>query len=529
MTKLLNNTVITGPNRAILSADLIVGSLVLAVSNKSTLLNILPEESALRDGGAFLDTMNWPPSNETDPPRALRGLAQIVDGGLCHRCGSCVGICPTGVLGLDDQEFPEVKNLSACTDCDLCVKVCPGDEFDYEQRFQEKFNRPAELKNTHGHFEKAVIAYSTQDDLQEKSTSGGLVTGLLLHLIDTGQIDGAIVIASDENVLWKGKPIVARTREEILSTVKSKYAISPTNSVFSEIREIPGKYALVGLPCQIHGFEKAAQLDERIRERVVLTIGLFCHAAIEHEAFEIIWESLGDKGPQAEQFISRIGKHPGAPHLKLTDGSLYPVYFGDKSGFRPSSMEMINILYRLYTPPRCLTCFDALSEFADISVGDPWMPPPEDDVDFYKGWSFGLIRTERGMRAYQELLSKDKIVSKEVTVKEALNCNSHMSSEKRWRAFRVMETHKRQGKSVPAYGDFDKEFPKHSGFQFVKTEGHMLTHIFCFIPKYRAALLRFFLGNGGYSLLWLNNKRRTLKFFLRDTFARWKRKLFGRS
>ncbi|MCB0317926.1 MAG: Coenzyme F420 hydrogenase/dehydrogenase, beta subunit C-terminal domain [Bdellovibrionales bacterium] len=364
--------------------------------------------------------------------------------------------------------------------------------------------------------------------MQEKSTSGGLVTGLLLHLLETGVIDGAILIASDEKVLWKGKPVVARTKEEILATVKSKYAISPTNSVFSEIRQIPGKYALVGLPCQIHGFEKAAKLDERIRERVVLTIGLFCHAAIEHEAFEIIWESLGDKADDTQKFISRIGKHPGAPHIELKDGSFYPVYFGNKEGYRPSSMEMINILYRLYTPPRCLTCFDALSEFADISVGDPWMAPPEDDVDFYKGWSFGLIRSDRGMEAYNSLLSSGKIIAKDVTVKEALTCNSHMSSEKRWRAFRVIETQRRQGKSIPSYGDFPGEFPKHSGVQFVKTEGHMLTHLFCFLPNYRANLLRFFLGNGGYVLLWLNNKRRTTKFFLRDFFARWRRKFFGR-
>ena len=103
------------------------------------------------------------------------------------------------------------------------------------------------------------------------------------------------MIASDEEKLWKGKPVIARTREAILGAMKSKYAISPTNSVYSELIKVPGRYALVGLPCQIHGYVKAAELDERLKERVVLTIGLYCHAAIEHEAFEVIWEALGDK------------------------------------------------------------------------------------------------------------------------------------------------------------------------------------------------------------------------------------------
>jgi len=501
----------------------------LAHSAPKTTLRILSNELELRSGGALLNEMRWPPERQADPPRALRSLAQIVDGGLCHRCGSCIGICPTGVLGLDSEAYPRVKNLSACTDCDLCVRVCPGDEFPFQEMNQELFGKKGDLQNTHGFFDKAVIAYATETDLRQRSTSGGLVSALLLHLLDTKQIDGAIVIASDPDTLWKGKPIVARTREEILNAAKSKYAISPTNSVFSEIREIEGRYALVGLPCQIHGYQKAAKLDERIRDRIVLTIGLFCHAAIEHEAFRVIWESLGVKAKEAVKFTSRIGKHPGAPHIELKDGSTYPVYFGNKSGYKPSSIEVINILYRLFTPDRCLTCFDGLAEFADIAVGDPWLAPPEDDVDFYQGWSFGLIRTSRGRKIYDQALAAGALVEKDLTRNEALACNSMMATEKRWRAFRVIETHRRQGRAIPQYMPAGEEFPKHSGLQFIETEVHMLTHIFCYLPRFRAFMLRFFLGSGGYFLFWLNHKRRSFRFWRRDKLALLRRKLFGRS
>ncbi len=497
-------------------------------------LAIIPEEAPLQGSNSLYLKKMPLPSKEggieqgEEQPRALRSLARIIDNGLCHRCGSCIGICPTGVLGLSTEEYPEVKNLSVCTDCDLCVKVCPGDEFDYERHSHEHTGQAPDLRDTHGFFHKAVIGYSTEKDLRQNSTSGGIVTGILLHLLDTGKIDGAVVIASDENDLWKGKPIVARTREEILSATKSKYAISPTNAVFSELLQVPGKYALVGLPCQLHGFKKACELDKRLAERVVLTLGLFCHAAIEHEAFRTIWEGLGEKVHGAKRFVSRIGKHPGAPHIELADGTLYPVYFGNQNGYRPSSMEMINILYRLYTPERCLTCFDALAEFADISVGDPWMAPPDDSVDFHDGWSFALLRTERGVQAFEETVQTQKMVHMDLTTREAKGCNHQMATEKRWRAFRVIETHKRQGKSVPSYGDPTADFPQHSGLQFVETEANMLTHIFCFLPRYRKTLLTFFLGSGGYSLLWLNNKRRRVKFWIRDGVARLKRKIAGR-
>ena len=191
-------------------------------------------------------------------------------------------------------------------------------------------------------------------------------------------------------------------------------------------------------------------------------------------------------------------------------------------------MEVINIVYRLYTPSRCLTCFDASAEFADIAVGDPWMAPPADSVDFYKGWSFALVRSEKGREVAERIKKDKKIIFENVTRKEAIACNRMMATEKRWRAFRIIETLRRQGKPIPAYGPYGFRLPSQSGKQFLKTEIHMLTHIFCYLPKYRAAVLKFTLSNAGYVFLWLNNLRRTLRFLIRDSSAFIKRKIFGR-
>lgn len=473
------------------------------------------KELRLMGEGPFSAVQRWPEQQTEALPRALRSLASIVNEGLCHRCGSCVGICPQDVLEPDKEEYPAVKNLSACTDCDLCVKVCPGDEFDVFSIYKEQYESEVDLLDTHGSFQEAVIAHALDPDIRKESTSGGLVTTILLNLLEQGQIDGALVISSADDPIWKGKPIIARTREELLGAMKSKYAISPTNAALSEIRKLPGKYALVGLPCQIHGFIKAAKLSKELRERVVLTIGLFCHAAIEHEAFEIIWGKLGPQKDEAVKFISRVGKHPGTPHLKLRDGTLYPVYFPDKKGYRPSSMDMINVLYRLYTPNRCMLCFDALSEFADISVGDPWMPAPAKEVDFKKGWSMALLRTARGIEAFRAAEAAKLLESISLNRKQARVCNQHMAVEKKRRALRVLERYRKSGRSVPHYGTEPQSLPTLKGMPLVQAELNLFTHIFCFLRKGRSWILRFFLSNGGYQILWLNSLRKRLKHYLK--------------
>lgn len=448
-----------------------------------------------------------------EPPRALKSLAQIVDNGLCHRCGSCVGICPTKVLGLDSEDYPVVENLSSCTDCDLCVRVCPGDEFDVPSMAQEMFGEVPDIHDMHGHFEKAYLSYASEPAIRSGSTSGGLISGLLISLLERGIIDGAIVVSSDENVLWKGKPIVARTREEVLSAMKSKYAISPTNAMLAEICETEGRYALVGLPCQIHGFHKAARLNRKIRDRVTLTIGLFCHAAVEHEPMRYVFDKLIDPNLKATKFVSRIGKHPGTPHLVMEDGSMKPVYFPEAKSYRPSSLEILNIFYRLYTPSRCLTCYDSTSEFADIAVGDPWMAPPDETVDFLEGYSFALARTKKGAALLESAEESGHLSLREITPEHARSSNRMMGEEKRNRAFRIIESRRRQGLAIPEYG---MPIPKVTGKELVKTEINMLSHLFCFVDKGRKAVLKVTFSPVGYHLLRANYYRREFRVWRRD-------------
>lgn len=483
---------------------------LLALRGESKFLSILPSQAeGLR----------------ADPPRALRGLASIIEGELCHRCGSCIGICPTDVLKPDQDEFPAVANLSACTDCDLCVKVCPGTEFDAPSFTKEKFSQELPVKDMHGIFEAAYLSYATKNNVRaEISTSGGFVTALLVSLLRQGKIDGAVVVASAEDELWKGRPILARTEEEIISAAKSKYAISPTNIVLSEIRKTPGRYALVGLPCQIHGFLKAARLDRKLSERVVLTIGLFCHAAIEHDPMRYIWDNLGVARKDIVRFISRVGKHPGTPHVELTDGSLRPVYFPDKTGYRPNSMEMLNILYRLYTPARCLSCYDSTAEYADIAVGDPWMPKPGPEINFQDGYSFVLARTRSGIDMINLASRNGDLHNIEITADAARRSNTMMGHEKRWRAFRVVEMLARRGRPAPRYGFTT---PQPGGKHLLMTEINMLSHIFCFIKTGRLPLLKLSLSFPGYLALWLNNQRRQLRFWRKETVATFKRKFLG--
>ncbi|MCC6931779.1 MAG: Coenzyme F420 hydrogenase/dehydrogenase, beta subunit C-terminal domain [Deltaproteobacteria bacterium] len=445
-------------------------------------------------------------------PSALVELGNIVSDDLCHRCGSCLGICPTDVLGRDDEDYPTIKNLDACINCNLCVKVCPGDEIDFPKYYKKIHEQEFQAEKLHGYFQKAYLGHALDQDMRYRTTSGGVVTAIFSQLFSSGAIDGAIIVKADEQVKWRGQPAVVSSVEEFISGAKSKYVIAPTNEAIAYIRKNPGRYAVVGLPCQIHGLQKMQKVNKPLRDRIVLSFGIFCHAAVEHDPLKYIWikreEEAQGEGKQIERLITRLGKHPGIPTLKLSDQSERHLYFPYSKKYRPNSTEMLNVLYRLYTPARCFTCFDATSELADISVGDPWMREPEKSIKFHNGYTFVLARTARGMEALRQAQKQEAISLYPLDDKQALKCNTKMAVEKRHRAFYLLQQREKQGLRIPRY---NLEIPALKLKDKLKVKLNLLTHYFCFHHPHRLTALKLALSPLGYYALLLNHIRRRLQ------------------
>lgn len=56
---------------------------------------------------------------------------------LCTGCGVCVGLCPTGVVFLNDDGVA-VSSAAGCIKCCACVKFCPTDARRFDTPYTEK-------------------------------------------------------------------------------------------------------------------------------------------------------------------------------------------------------------------------------------------------------------------------------------------------------------------------------------------------------------------------------------------------------
>jgi coenzyme F420 hydrogenase subunit beta len=114
---------------------------------------------------------------------------EIVSTGLCSQCGGCVSFCSANKLGaltISPDGTPEYLDKEKCLKCGLCYSICTQvDELDQELR--EKYNWVPPM----GRYERVASARTTNHEIRNVCTDGGVVTSLLMYMMDYNLIDGA--------------------------------------------------------------------------------------------------------------------------------------------------------------------------------------------------------------------------------------------------------------------------------------------------------------------------------------------------
>ena len=114
------------------------------------------------------------------------------------------------------------------------------------------FNRPEFYMGEHI---CARMGFAADGNIRANAASGGMVTALLCHMLETGEIDGAWVTRSEIKDGKLGyKTFIATTREELMESSSSVYMYMPLMKHVGMLREFYGKLAVVLVPCQMSAF-----------------------------------------------------------------------------------------------------------------------------------------------------------------------------------------------------------------------------------------------------------------------------------
>jgi coenzyme F420 hydrogenase subunit beta len=304
----------------------------------------------------------------------------IVDQGKCIGCASCVTICPVDVFDYFDEK-PLDTRQQACVQCVLCADACPVLR-PVDQDLPEFLNyREPAVDEGYGPYSYGVYARAVDQEILGRGQDGGMVSAILIHGMENGTLGGAVLgdVTAENNQI--GVHRLAMDRESVLACGGSRYTYSPNTIALQEaVRRNIQPIAVVGVPCQVDGVRLqqnsgiSQELPRWYRENVSLVIGLFCSEAFTHESIAKLGEMI-DVEPSRIENINIKGKVV----IRLDTGEIVT-----------ASLKK----YRNFARPACLYCLDYGAENADIAAGGIGLD----------GWTYTLIRTQRGHEAFQAAL-----------------------------------------------------------------------------------------------------------------------------
>jgi coenzyme F420 hydrogenase subunit beta len=310
-------------------------------------------------------------------------IEDVVEVGFCVGCGTCEAICPVNVIKLEDYK-PTI--VGDCIECGICYSNCPRTDYDISEAEKIIHGRTRkESEDLTGIYSEVYAAKAVPQDIQEHAQDGGIVTALVAQFLADGG-DAVIVAGLEEDKAWVPKPVIAKTREEVVNAAGTKYTPSPTLVGLKEaVKEQKlEKIAVVGTPCQITGLTRMTvgpKSNKKYGNAVDLKVGLFCMETFNHDRF---MDYLKENEVDATQVTK----------FEIKNGRFY-AHNGEERLHR-ARLKKVKKLIRSC----CANCNDFANELSDISVGNVGSGP---------GYSTVLVRTDRGKQALMDAVESGLI------------------------------------------------------------------------------------------------------------------------
>lgn len=326
-----------------------------------------------------------------------KNLTRIEQGDLCAGCGACAGFFPEKLsmeMSSPGLFRPVVTSRLTAIEDEMLGIFCPalGQTVEAEGRTDHTLWGPyLEMKS----------GWSTDSDLRFAGASGGALSALLLHLIESGEVDAVVQIAAALNTPIANQTVTTNDRAGILASAGSRYAPSAPLAELKQLVDSGKRYAFVGKPCDIVALRALANEQAEVEATFPVMLSFFCAGVPSETGGRAVLTALGTKPESVKSFRYRGQGWPGRATAVLKDGQERSISYHDSWG---------GILSK-HVQHRCKICADGTGMAADIVCADAW----ESDAEGYpvfdeaEGVSLIVSRTEVGSKLLKEAVAAGRI------------------------------------------------------------------------------------------------------------------------
>lgn len=352
---------------------------------------------------------------------AVLSLETIVTNGLCIGCGLCRSIAGEDRVDFgmtpEGRERPRAKTDLDKATIDKINAVCPGVTVTGPEMdpLPEGFSGDP----VWGPAGRIAIGHARDPEIRFKGATGGVLTALGLHLVETGKVDFVLHVAASAEQPMRSRRHLSFDRSHILQGAGSRYSPAAPLTDVMELLDQGRRFAFIGKPCDVGAMRNLARIDPRVDALVPYMLALVCGGASEFVKTTDLIAQHGIEEDEVTLLRYRGHGNPGPTRIETRDGRAVEVTYNE--------LWEDEGTWRLQF--RCKICPDAIGEGADIAASDVWPgggPTGEDD-----GFNGIIARTPGGLALLEDAIDAGAItITEEIGFRDMDRFQPHQVRKK---------------------------------------------------------------------------------------------------
>jgi coenzyme F420 hydrogenase subunit beta len=300
----------------------------------------------------------------TDTLPRLSSLDDVVTSGMCIGCGLCVSLGGQGAvqMTMTDEGRLRPRSIGSIEPDTLSTiaAVCPGTAI---TGLADNLRTPDTVDDVvWGPHLSVDRAHAAEPDVRFMAATGGVLTALALHLLETGTVQLIAHVAPDPNAPMRSVAHISRNRADVLAASGSRYGPTAPLTHIVDLLDAGERFAFVGKPCDVTALRNLARIDARVDDLCHVMLTLVCGGASELGKSTDVLADLGIDEDELSLFRYRGFGNPGRTRIETKDGRAEELTYND--------MWEEESTWRLQY--RCKVCPDAIGETADVVASDLW-------------------------------------------------------------------------------------------------------------------------------------------------------------
>jgi len=344
----------------------------------------------------------------------------VLAGGYCIGCGVCTAVTGSKM----EVKFNESGEYEACgkeSANPALLRVCPfSNHCTDEDTISQELFKNAEIHDPRlGHYKEVLAGHVDEGTFRQEGSSGGLGKWILHELLLSGAVDGIIHVQAthsnkDNSPLYKYE--IQTELSMISQGARSAYYPITLADVLSELKNLPGRFAIAGVPCFIKALRLLCREEPIYQEKFRYFLGLICgHLKSRFYADMLAWQ-FGIK-PGHLGHIEFRQKLPG------TNAKQKGIEVKRRDAIKKETRaKTVDTLFGadynlgLFQYKACDYCDDVVAETADISIGDAWLPNYISDG---RGTSLLIVRNPEILQLLRKATISKRIILSPISADQA--------------------------------------------------------------------------------------------------------------